>query len=65
MIKPKDLQEALDQLEDANVSYFLYIITNDNLERKLNCLRHISPVDVCILYVIEMARRGSYNEEGY
>ena len=22
MIKPKDLQEALDQLEDANVSYF-------------------------------------------
>ena len=64
MIKPKDLQEALDQLEDANVSYFLYIITNDNLERKL-CLRHISLVDVCILYVIEMARRGSYNEEGY
>ena len=38
VIKPKDLQEGLDQLEDAKVSYFLYRIKSGNLVRKLNCL---------------------------
>ena len=36
VIKPKDLQEGLDQLEDAKVSYFLYRIKSGNLVRKLN-----------------------------
>ena len=40
VIKPKDLQEGLDQLEDAKVSYFLYRIKSGNLVKLL--MKYIS-----------------------